>query len=174
MALRRLGDVDGAARAAFAAVDGQPDYREGYYRLAECYLAAGAWTKAIHWAELGLGAEDPPRFVFKNPLDTSVNARTILGEAFGRIGHVTEARRQLEQAHAVAPTPELAGAIAEYARIEAASQAASAFCHLGPLLPEDALLAAYRGLPDDVKSISRVRDLVIPVLMKRREERYAA
>jgi len=174
MALRRLGDVDGAARAAFAAVDGQPDYREGYYRLAECYLAAGEWTKAIHWAEVGLGKGDPPRFVFKNPLDTSVNVRTILGEAFGRIGHVTEARRQLEQAHAVAPTPELAGAIAEYARIEAASQSASAFCHLAATLPDEERLRLYRALPDDVKQISRVRDLVMPGVMERRAQRHVA
>lgn len=174
MALRRLGDVDGAARAAFAAIDGQPDYREGYYRLAECYLAAGEWTKAIHWAELGTTKGDPPRFVFTNPLDTTVNVRALLGEAFGRIGHVTEARRQLAAAHAVAPTPELAAAIAEYARIEAASHAAGAFCLLGPMLPEDDLVRAYAGLPDDVKAIGRVRDLVMPLMMKRREDRYAA
>jgi hypothetical protein len=174
MALRRMGDLDGAVHAAYCAIDGQPDYREGYYRLAECCLTAGEWAKAIHWAEVGLNKTDPPRFVFKNPLDTTVNIKTVLGEAFSRIGHVSEAKKHFAAAHAVAPTEQLAAAVAECARIEDASQRASAFCYLARGLPQDERERLYAALPDDVKAIGRVRDLVMPGVMRRREERYAA
>lgn len=171
---RRLGDLTQATQAAFAAVDAIPDYKEGYLRLAEAYLEAGEFKKAIRWAEEGLTKVDPPRFVFVNPLDASVNARIVLADAHAQLGAIAEARRHLEAAHAAAPSPQLADGVAKYASLEAAARQAQAFVDLAPTLDPDALLRLYAGLPDTVKSFGRTRDLAVPVMLKRREERYAA
>lgn len=174
IAYRRLGDRVAAAQAAFAAIDAIPDYREGYYRLAEAYLASGEFRKAIRWTEEGLAKADPPRFVFVNPLDTTVNARIVLADAHAQLGEVAVARRHLEAAQAVAPSPHLAEAIARYAGLEAAARRAQAVVDLAPTLAADALLRLYAGLPDEVKAFGRVRDVVVPVMLQRREARYAA
>lgn len=171
---RRLGDLDQATQAAFCAIDAIPDYREGYYRLAEVYLAAGQFQKAIDWTTVGLEKHDPPRFVFVNPLDTKVNARVILSDAHAQLGHVAEARRQMEMAHAVASTEPMREAIAKYARMEHDAKIAQAFVDLAPILDDVALLDLYHQLPVGVRSFGRTRDVAVPAMLRRRETRYAA
>lgn len=174
IAYRQTGRITEATQAAYAAVDAMPEYREGYYRLAEAYLDANEPHKAIRWAEEGLRQGDPPRFVFVNPLDTTVNARVVLADAHARMGEVTAARRHLEAAQAVAPSERLAEGIARYRRLEADARTAQAFVELAPTLDAEALLALYAGLPDDVKAFGRTRDVVVPVMLDRRNARYAA
>lgn len=174
MSYRRMGQLDEATQAAFCAIDAIPDYREGYYRLAEVYLEAGHFKKTIEWASVGLEKNDPPRFVFVNPLDTKINARCILADAYASLGYVAEARRQLEMANAVASTEPIRLGIAKYRRMETDAKVAQAFVDLAPTLSDEALLDLYQGLPDSVKAFGRTRDVAIPVMLKRREERYAA
>jgi hypothetical protein len=174
IAHRRMGNPTAAAQAAFAAIDGIPDYKEGYFRLAEAYLTAGEYKKAIDWTRVGLTKQDPPRFVFVNPLDVTVNSHAILSDAYAGLGHVTEARRHLAEAHRVAPSPETTAGVARYAKLEEDALVAQAFVDLAPTLPEEAVLALYAGLPDAVKAFGRTRDVAVPLMLKRREERFAA
>ena len=174
IAYLRLGDVAQATHCAFAAIDTIPAYRDGYYRLAEAYLAASEFTKAIEWAQVGLRKENPPPWVFVNPLDTRVNVPALLADAYGQLGHVTAARRHLEAAHAVAPTEAFAERIRRYADLEAAGILAQAFVELAPTLPEEEVLRLYQALPPLAKALGRTRDVAVPLMLKRREARYAA
>lgn len=168
---RRLGDLDGAVDAALAAVERIPDYREGYYRLAEAYLDAGEFTKAIGWAEKGLDAADPPRFVFVNPLDTKVNIRTVLADAHGQLGDYAEARQHLEAAYKVAPSESLVAGIRRYAGLEKSARLARAFADLAEGQADERVVALFKDLPSDVKAFEPARDVAIPAMLRLRERR---
>ena len=171
---RRLGQLDEATQAAFCAIDAIPDYKEGYYRLAEVYLEAGMFKKAIEWAERGMTKEDPPRFVFHNPLDTKINVRVLLADAYAQMGYVAKAREHLELAETVATSQSLRDSIATYRRMEHDAEIATAFVRLAGVLPDEALLDLYHQLPAGVRAFGRTRDVAVPAMLRRREARYAA
>lgn len=174
MAYRRMGMLDEATQAAFCAIDAIPDYKDGYYRLAEVYLAAGMFTKAIEWARRGMEKDDPPRFVFRNPLDTKVNVRVILSDAYAQLGYVAKAREEMEQANAVASTEPMREAIARYRRMEHDAEIATAFVRLAGVLGDEALLDLYHQLPASVRAFGRARDAAVPAMLRRRDAHDAA
>jgi tetratricopeptide (TPR) repeat protein len=190
--LMQLGDVDGAIAAAYKALDVKPDHPEPYFDLAQCYALAGDDEKVAFWTHAArvLMQTDaagntasgqhalvkrPPFFVFVNPLDYSFNGRMPIADALARAGKIGEAAEEYEAAYRVVPDEKLRQRIADLRATEARMHAANAFVQMARTIQdEDAILRLYDSLPDDVKAFGRTRDVAMPILLKRREERYAA
>ena len=170
----RMGDLDNATRTAFWAIDLIPDHPEPYFRLASVYCQAGEFAKALRWDKEARTKRPPPNFVFVNPMDYTYNSKTVLADAYAKLGHIPEARALLEQAHAVAPGEHLAKSIAHYKQIEADAKVAQAFVDLATGLPDEKVVALYADLPEGVKAFGRTRDLAVPAMLRIREARYAA
>lgn len=173
-AYQQVGDLDSATRAAFCAIDVVPDHPEPYFRLAAIYLAAGQFGKVLKWDGYARTKTKPPPFVFANPLDYTLNSRTVLADALAQLGRVPEARRALEVAHAAVPDENVGKGIERYRKIEEDARTAQAFVDLASTVDDETALALYAALPPDVKAFGRTRDLAVPILMKKRDARYAA
>jgi tetratricopeptide (TPR) repeat protein len=166
MAYQRLGASEDARRCAYSAIDTVPEHPEPYWRLAALALESGEHERALYWtreAQTG-GKTDPPFFVFKNPLDGQYNARMVAADALTALGHVGQARRHYEAAHAVLPTEATSKAIAHCAGIEAAAAKAQAFVDLYRDQGAETIARVYGELPYEVRAFGRVRDLAVPAL----------
>ncbi len=187
MAYQRLGDLNAAVQAAYGAIDVEPRHPEPYIQLEHIYLAAGEAEKAEYWAKEAAGKEDPPFFVFTNPMDKLFNLRVGLADAYAQQGRIGEARQVLEAAYKVFPEERVGKAIEHYREIESAERTADAFGQLADLvLPQLNLSARYIDLsgsgmqpfstvlecldllPPTARELGRVRDRVAPLLMRTR------
>lgn len=169
MAYEKMGDIDSSAGAAFRAIDLIPGHPEPYYRLGVVYTAKGDDKRAEFWIKFGDRLGPPPGFVFQNPLDKPYNARVTLGQAYGNAGRIPEALQQLEMADSVSNSPAVKEGIEYYRKIQHNTQEAQAL---------STVLRAQNGnIPDlwerlnpppDVRAFGRVRDVVMPALLKNR------
>jgi len=167
LAYERLGNADGARGAAFGAMDVRPEHPEPYYRLAAIANLCGEFDKALSWTKMGRQQAPPPFFVFKNPLDYSFNQRVVAGEAFMHLGRITDARREWEEAEKVFTDERLAGALTDVRQREKNMAAAQGFVEIAKRIDGQAF-DVYKTLPEEVKSFSRTRDLVMPPLLRER------
>jgi glycosyltransferase involved in cell wall biosynthesis len=169
-AYQKAGQLDGALRAAFGALEVDPTFREPYYALAECYAMSGENEKVIFWTERAKERGDVPFFVFKNPLDDTFNSHMPVADALARMGEVTRAREELEAAYAVHPAKELEGPINHYRGLEQARDEATAFARLahGKADAEIVSLWNLAGLSEQAKGFGRARDLAIPAMLRQR------
>lgn len=168
LAYEKLGNLDAATQAAFCAIDVEPRHPEPYLRLASIYLLAGKLEKVEYWTRVAREKEEPPFFVFKNPLDYSYNARMPLADALGAQGRIKEARAELEAARQVLPSEHLDQAIAHYKGLEEAEAVAQSFVTLAHGLDDQTLVRLYEqtALPDSVRQFGRVRGLVMPAYLR--------
>ena len=175
-AYQRLGSHEDALRMAFAALDAAPQHREPYFALAECYAMTGSDGKVEFWTKQGRsqGLQNLPPFVFSNPMDTSYNHHLPIADAHLRQGRITAAVAELEAAHQAFPDKRVGDAIAEHKRTLADMEAANAFVTTARNLDPDSVLGLYEHLPADVRRFGRTRDVVIPLLLKKRDADYAA
>jgi glycosyltransferase involved in cell wall biosynthesis len=163
-AYERLGDLDASTQAAYEAVETAPYHPEPYYRLAAVAMYKRDVQRCEFWTRLGDQMVPPPFFAFKNPLDRPFNARVTLGQAYANDGQVTKARHQLEQALQAMPANEqIRQGIAEYQQMEQdavqAEQWANVLSSIDGPLPKP---------PEHLWKFGRVRDVVVPVLLKQR------
>lgn len=170
MALSQLGDLDGALKAAFGAIDVIPTHPEPYLQVAAIYGSAGEDAKCVHWTAEARRRTEPPFFVFKNPLDLTFNARVKLADALVRLGRVPDALAELEQAYAALPDPRVGEAIAHYKALERDAHIASAYAALATPMGDAAKVALWEALdlPPSVRQFGRARDVVMPALLRQR------
>ncbi len=166
MAYERLGDLDGATRAAYEAVETAPYHPEPYYRLAAVAMFKRDVQRCEFWTHLGDQMVDPPFFAFKNPLDKPFNARVTLGQAYANDGQITKAKQQLEQAlRAMPANVQIQSSVKEYRQLEAetleAEQWANVLARIDGPLPK---------VPDNLWKFGRVRDVVVPRMLAERNE----
>lgn len=171
LALEQMGDPDGATQAAWMAIDALPQYKEPYYRLAALALLVGDPAKCIYWTEVADGKEEPPYFVFKNPMEYTYNSRAALADAFYHQGEVHKALTAAQAAYAVAPSETVATAIAHYKELIRGWEQANAFVGMASMLEDAEVERLYGLLPLGVRQFGRVRDCAIPVLMRLRDSR---
>lgn len=174
LAAEQLGDADTATQAAWMAIDVLPQYKEPYYRLAALALITGEPAKCVYWTGVGDTKEEPPYFVFKNPMEYTYNSRAALADAYYQQGEVKKALVAAQQAFAVSPTETLKEAIVHYQELIQGWERANAFVEMCAILTDDEIARLYGVLPESVKQFGRVRDAAIPVLMRLRETRLAA
>ena len=172
IAFERMGDLDQATRSAFCSIDTIPDHPEPYLRLASIYCAAGEFAKTVYWDRVARQQRPPPPFVFTNPMDLSYNSKTILADALGQMGRFGSALRLLEEADAVAPNEKVEEAIARYRGLLAAGQKATGFVALCEGRSDEDIVALYRTLPEEVKSLGRTRDVAAPAMLRLRALRH--
>lgn len=173
MAFQKMGDFQMAQQACFAAIDSMPGHPEPYYILASVYTLMGQPDKAVYWTKHGREQPEPPFFVFKNPLDYTFNNRLQMSDALAQMGKVAEAREELEQAHAALSDPNVQSAIEHYRKIESETEEAKAFKQWAAYMPDGILrdglvVARYSDLSREVKGISSVRDIAVPIIMRNR------
>jgi glycosyltransferase involved in cell wall biosynthesis len=171
-----LGDVPSSMRAAYAAMEVEPRHPEPYYCLAQAYAMTGDWAKVLYWTQEGRTKVEPPFFVFKNPLDYSYVHHLPMADALDRLGRVSDALRELEQAYAVLPEPAVAEGIARHKATLAAMSQANAFVALCRGKSDDEVLRLWdaMGFDESVRRFGRVRDIVAPALIRRRDREWAA
>lgn len=169
---RRMGDPAAALKAAFGAIDTVPQHPEPYLYLAAVYEDMGEHEKCLHWTTEAKKLPDPPFFVFKNPLDRSFNSRVTASDALMKLGRVKEAVAEREAAYAVIPDKQVGEAIAQGKGLlvaeQQANEALTVFKVLSRAGHEEAAVKHYDTLPPSVRQFGRVRDLVVPALLKRR------
>jgi glycosyltransferase involved in cell wall biosynthesis len=171
MAYERLGDLDRGFQAAFAALEITPAHPEPYWRLAALYLLAGEWDKCIAWSLDGRKRSPPPPFVFVNPLDATFNHRLALSDAYAQQGRIGEARTELEAAHAALPDEKVRAKLDEYRHKEQiVAEGQALITLLGAKRPRQrrAWLDQLAPVGSDVRRLGRVRELVMPQLLARR------
>lgn len=170
MAYERLGDLDGALKAAYGAIDVRPEHPEPYFRLASVYLLSGEFDKVLYWTQEGRKRKAPPFFVFKNPLDYTYNSRMALADALAQMGQVVEARQELEAAYAVIQDERVGAAIEKYKAMEANAQIASSYVALAAPLDDAGKVALWEklDLPPEVRQFGRCRDVAIPAMLRQR------
>lgn len=170
IAYERLGDLNGATQAAYAAMDVEPKHPEPYQRLASIALLAGEFEKCLYWTTQARTKEEPPFFVFKNPLDYSFNIRMPAADALAALGRVPEARAELEEAYKAMPDERVATSIAHYQGLERDHAVANAFLTLNHGQDDAAVIANYENLnlPMGVRQFGRLRDRVMPAYIRRR------
>ena len=168
MAYEQLGNLDASLQAAHGAIDVLPQHPEPYYRLSQLAVLAGEYEKGIYWAETGDTKEDPPFFVFRNPMDRSFNKNMPKADALLELGRVSEAKAALEEAAAAFPDEKVLEKLKYCQAKEQAIGAAEAYIKLAPALGEEGAIAAYQALPDSVKTFGRTRNITMTALRKRR------
>jgi len=171
MAAQRLQNFNLAQQAAFAAIDSAPQHPEPYYILASLYAQMGQPHKAVYWTEHGRKQEEPPFFVFKNPLDYTFNNRLPMSDALAQLGRVAEAREELEQANKSLSDPNIEAGIKHYRKIESETAEAQRFKEFASYVNGDGdglVVAKYGGLPLEVRGIQSVRDIAVPTIMRQR------
>lgn len=191
-AYQQLGDAGNATAAAFRALDVMPQHPEPYYDLAQCYALQGDDDKVQFWTNLarlamarnGKGERAtgeatlihrPPFFVFVNPMDYTFNSRMPIAEAHVRGGRISAALEELEGAYRAMPDGRVGQRILDLRQTEARMHAANAFVQMAAVVQDpDTILRLYAALPNEVKAFGRARDVAIPLLMAKRDERYAA
>ena len=177
IAYERMGDLDNALKAAFAAIDVRPEHPEPYHRLASIYLLSGElekvefWTKQASMETPPPPKTSPPFFCFKNPLDYSFNSKMPLADAYAAQGRIKEAKQVLLEAYSALPEPRVAEAIKGYQEIEEAEKVASSFVTLLEGKSDADILRLYdfANLPEKVRAFGRVRNLVMPALIRNRK-----
>jgi len=170
MAYERLGDLGASLNAAFHALDVRPEHPEPYYRLAALYMLQGDAGRCQFWTRLGDGMKEAPFFAFKNPMDRPYNARVTLGQAYRNAGRIGEARRELERAAAVIPTAPVLAGLAECQKLETDAAQAEALVRV-LAGHDDGFIRQLWGIlnpPADVRRFGRVRDVVMPALLRQR------
>jgi glycosyltransferase involved in cell wall biosynthesis len=168
MGYERLGQLAQARESAYLAIDTMPRYRDPYYQIANLCLLEGQFQKVVEWTAEGDRREDPPFFVFKNPMERSYNSRSRLADAHYQMGEIRQAQAALTEAHNVAPSERTAATLAHYAEIITAGERAEAFVRISGALSDAEKVRLYGVLPDDVRAFGRVRDLVAPIMLRER------
>ncbi len=170
LAYERLGNLDGATQAAFAAMNVEPHHPEPYLRLASIASLTGENEKCIYWTEQARTKTEPPFFVFKNPLDYTYNARMPLADSLAGLGRVSEARVELEEAYKIIANERVGEAIQHYVSLERDQSTANAFLVLNQGQTDQTVIDNYErlNLPDSVRQFGRLRDRVIPAYVRRR------
>lgn len=175
-ALQRLGEPQAALDAALKAIKVVADHPEPYYAAAEAFAMLGEWEKVVQWTREGRTKKEPPFFVFKNPLDYAFNQRLPLADALGNLGRISEARAELEEAFKVMPDPRVGQAIARYREIEDGVTRADALVALLSGHDDAEVIRLWEAIdpPAHVRAHGRIRDVVMPAYIRRRQERFAA
>jgi glycosyltransferase involved in cell wall biosynthesis len=175
MAAQRLQNFNLAQQAAFAAIDAAPNHPEPYYILASMYAQTGQPNKAIYWTQHGRKQEEPPFFVFKNPLDYTFNNRMAMSDSLAQLGRVPEARQELEEAYSSLADPNISSAIEHYRKIEAETAEGQRFKDFaqylngsGSVYGDGLVVDKYRLLSRQVKGIQSVRDIAVPIILRNR------
>ncbi len=168
MAYERLGDLDASLQAAHGAIDVLPQHPEPYYRLSQLAVLAGEFEKGIYWAGVGDAKEDPPFFVFKNPMDRSFNKHMPVADALLELGRISEAKDTLKEALKSFKDERILEKLKYCEGREADIKTAEAYITMAPRIGQDAALELYKALPDTVKSFGRTRNITMTELRKRR------
>ncbi len=164
MAYERLGRFGDSLSAAYHAVETAPYHPEPYYRLAALAMLRGDVQRCEFWTKFADTLPDAPAFAFKNPLDRPFNARITLAGAYGNAGYISRAREQLEHAARVIPEPNVIKGIEQYRQMEQETVKANAWAELLPTLDPE----RWPEVPPDVWKFGRVRDVVVPHILKAR------
>ena len=168
IAYEQLNDPTNALRAAQCAMEVVPIHGEPYFRMAAIYNLTGEYEKAIFWNKIGRMQTPAPFFAFKNPLDYSFNQRVVQGEAYYRLGRITEAQTEWHAAAQVFIDDRLAGAIHDAGEAQSNIRTAESFVELAEKMDELGALGLYQHLPEPVKAFGRTRDVVMPTLLRGR------
>ncbi len=168
MAYQKLANPDAALQAAFGGIDCNPTHPEPYLQLAAVYLMSGEYDKSIYWSKQAEHKTEPPFFVFKNPMDYSFNRLVMQADALGQQGRITDAKQHLQAAQQVFPDERVEQAIARYESIERAEAQANAFVTLASSLDGRSGDLWDLDLPRDIRRFGRVRDVVMPTVLKSR------
>lgn len=168
IAYRQLGDLDHAMQAAFRAIDIHPSIKDPYHLMAAISLMAGEFDKAIYWTGQADQKEEPPYFVFKNPLDYTANAYMVLADAYFQKLMPHEALKWYRMAYRQVANPGIKMAIESCEKMIAAMKVAQAFVEIVPVIDDKTKITLFGLLPLDVRAFGRVRDIVIPILMAKR------
>ena len=167
MSYERLGNVQAMMHWAHVAIDIVPYHPEPYYRLATAGMMGGDVQRCEFWTKLGDQMGDSPFFAFKNPLDKPFNARVTLAQAYGNAGMISRAKTELQRAAAVIPNvPVVQEGIAQYERAEQETLVANAYGQV--LSGMDDAQKLTLPIPIDVWKYGRVRDVVVPAIMRQR------
>lgn len=175
LALQKLNNINMAQQAAFAAIDARPQHPEPYYILASLYSNMGQPEKAVYWTEHGRKQQEPPFFVFKNPLDYTFNNRLPMSDALAQMGLVAEARAELETAYGALDDPNVAAGVEHYRKIEQEAEEGKRFKEWAAYTSlalngngDDLIASRYSLLPREVRGIQSVRDVAVPILHSRK------
>jgi hypothetical protein len=99
------------------------------------------------------------------------NTRLPIADSLARMGELSEAKHELQEAYKVLQDERIAGVIKGLGEQEQDQQTADAFVHLAQVTRSpEAILAAYAALPDAVKAKGPVRDLAVPIMVARRTQ----
>ncbi len=170
MAYEKLGAIDEAKGAALRCLDVRPEHPEPYYRMAALCMLTGEADKCEFWTRLGDRMRPPPPFAFRNPLDGPFNARLTLGQAYINAGHVSQAKRQFEQAYSIVPEKNAGEAIAYCRSLEDSGARANALVKVLEGRPDAEVVELWQRLdpPTEVRQFGRVRDVVMPAMLRGR------
>lgn len=173
-AAQNLGDFDLAADFAWRAIREADSHPEPYICLAEIALKTGEIGDVSRWVAEARTKQPPPFYVFQNPLDYSFNLPVVHANALERLGRITEARHEYESAYRAMPAPPIREAIGGLQQTELAMRRAQGAADILKGRPDDEVIALYEAmnLPPDVKAFGRLRDVVIPAYLRRREREY--
>mgnify|MGYP001599359338 CR=1 FL=1 len=166
MAYEKLGALNEARGAALRAADLIPQHAEPYYRLAALNMIQGDVGRCEWWTKLGDHCTPPPHFVFQNPMDREYNARVTLGQAYANTNQISKARKELERAKAVVAHPDVVKGVDDMIRKEQDALLANSYVQVLMTQPEGILPTS---IPDQVWAHGRVRDVLVPSLLKHRE-----
>lgn len=174
-AYQRLGYLEHALRMAFGVLHTFPQHHEAYYSLCEVYSLMQEdgkvefWTKMFRSLEAAGMLQRPPFFVFANPMDVGFNSFMPIADAYQRMGRITDAKMELQQAYRNFPDERVAAAIQMHERTEADIETANSFVRIASLSKDPAtIIRLYEALPNSVKSFGRVRDCALPVVLAQR------
>ena len=164
MAYEKLGRYADALMSAHQAMEAVPYHSEPYYRLAAMSMLQGDCQKTAFWTHLGDSMSEAPFFAFKNPLDKNFNARLTLGQAYVNAGEISKARRELEHAASVVPTPEVLQGVENLRKMESESLDAEAFLRIYSLNGHK----PHVDVPESLWKFGRIRDVIVPSMLAAR------
>lgn len=174
-AAQNLGAFDVAEDFAWRAIREADQHPEPFICLAEIALKTGRDADVPKWVGVSRTKTPPPFYVFQNPLDVSFNTPALLGNALERLGRITEARHEYEAAYRAMPAPPIAEAIGNLQRTETAMRQAQGLADLLRGKPDDEVIRLFEAHdpPLEVRAFGRVRDVVMPCYLRRREREAA-
>jgi len=170
MAYEKLGMLNEARGAAWRACDIAPFHPEPYFRLAAIYMLQRDVAKCEFWTRFGEQRQEAPFFAFKNPLDRTYNAPLTLGAAYLNDGQVSKAKREFERAGQAIDSGATREGIANTTKLEEGAQTAEAVLRVLAGRTDEDMLALYKRLdvPPDIKQFGRLRDFVVPAMLRQR------
>mgnify|MGYP001575301678 CR=1 FL=1 len=172
MAYERLGDLASSEWAALRAVSVVPYHPEPYWRLATIAMFQGDTKRAIYWTEHGDKQEDPPFFVFQNPLDRTYNSRVVLAQVLATAGHYEPARQVLQRANQVAQNETVKSGLADLDGMIVTQRQAEAIIELIKGRTDEAVVNLYEAVcpSPELKAVPAVRDAVMPAYHRLRPD----